>query len=174
MSRSLPVRNGMTMYEVVLSLAILMGSMAVLGQLISTGSRAATQSRLRTQAMLLCQTKMAEVIAGSVLMQAVNDDVLESTATGDWVWSLQVVGGASQGGGLTSGDSAAVSANQTAAAPHADLVRLDVSVSRITRDKTVAVTQTLTRFIRNPQLYVEAAERAAELAAEAEAAGTTE
>jgi len=152
------------MYEVVLSLAILLGSMAVLGQLIATGSRAATQSRLRTQAMLLCQTKMAEVIAGNVMMNAVNNEVLESTATGDWVWSLEVVGGTSQGGGL------AVSGSQTAAVPHADLIRLDVTVTRITRDEIVAVRVSLTRFIRNPQLYVEAAERAAELAAEAEAA----
>ena len=171
MSRSLPVRHGLTMYEVVLSLAILLGSMAALGQLIATGSRAATQSRLRTQAMLLCQTKMAEVIAGNVLLQSVNDDVLESSAAGDWVWSLQVAGGTTQGGGLDSLASAAVvSPNQTAVVPHADLIRLDVSVSRITPDKTVVVTESLTRFIRNPQLYVAAAERAAELAAEAEAA----
>ena len=51
--------------------------------------------------------------------------------------------------------------DQTPALPHPDLIRLDVSVSRISRDKTVVVTESLTRFIRNPQLYVEAAERAA-------------
>ena len=159
-------------------MAILLGSLAVLGQLIATGSRAATQSRLRTQAMLLCQTKMAEIIAGNVLMESVNNDVLESSASGDWVWSLEVVGGTSQGGGLdilSFDDSALVSSNSSlsstsaGALPHSDLIRLDISVSRITRDKTIEVTETLTRFIRNPQLYVDAAERAAELAAEAEA-----
>ena len=178
MSRNLPVRNGLTMYEVVLSLAILLGSMAVLGQLIATGSRAATQSRLRTRAMLICQTKMAEVIAGNVLMESVNNDVLESTATGEWVWSLEVVGGTSQSGGLdilSFNDSALVSSNSPLSSassgglPHSDLIRLDISVSRITRDKTVEVTESLTRLIRDPQLYVNAAERAAELAAEAEA-----
>lgn len=173
MTRRLPPRHGLTMYEVVLSLAILLGSLAVLGQQLATGGRAATESRLRTQALLLCQSQMAEVIAGTLPLEPIDEAELESTATGSWVWSLQVEGGQTTGSNSSSlsTGSAGMSQNTTVAViPHPDLIRLEVTVSRVTPEQSVEVTETLTRFIRNPQLYVEAAEEAAALAAETETA----
>jgi hypothetical protein len=50
--------------EVILALAILAGSMAVLGEAIRLAMRSAEITRDTTQAQLLCQSKMAEIAAG--------------------------------------------------------------------------------------------------------------
>ena len=65
MKRRSSRRSGLTLYEVVLSLVILAGSMTALAELIGTGRRAAVQSKLRTQAVLLCQSKLSEVVSGA-------------------------------------------------------------------------------------------------------------
>jgi general secretion pathway protein I len=127
---------GFTLYEVVLSLAILAASLAVLSSLIATGSRAATQSRLRTEAMLLCQTKLAEVVSGVEPLAAVSGAPLVTAAPG-WTWDLQVTPG-----------------------PHVDLLALQVTVSHAAADNSVDAGASLSRWIRNPQLFAQAASAA--------------
>jgi hypothetical protein len=127
-----------TLYEVLLSLAILLGAIAVLGQLIATGSRAAMRARLQSQATLLCQSKLAEIVAGAEPLASVADVPFDATAP-DWVWSLAVLPG-----------------------PHEDLLQLEVTVLHTTADPSAEATATLSRYIRNPALYEEAATRAAE------------
>ncbi|MGY8766895.1 MAG: type IV pilus modification PilV family protein [Pirellulales bacterium] len=56
--------QGFSLLEVILALAILAGSMAVLGQLIRFGFRNARQAQNLTEAQMICQTLMDEVIVG--------------------------------------------------------------------------------------------------------------
>lgn len=121
-----------------MSLAILLVSLAALGQSITSGSRAATQSRLQTQAVLFCETKLAEVLAGIEPMQPVDGAPLEETSTA-WTWSLNI-----------------------AAGPHPDLLDLDVSVTHQQEQTgTADATYSLRRYVRDPQLYIDAAAEAA-------------
>ena len=85
-------RRGMTLYEVVLSLAIFVGALTALGPLASTGTRAAVSARLETQAVLRCESKLAEVLAGIEPLQAVSDAAFADEAPG-WSWGLTVSSG---------------------------------------------------------------------------------
>ena len=130
-------RTGLTLLEVVLALSIFLASLAALGQLISTGSRAAIESRLLTQAVLHCETKLAEILAGVEPMQSVSDAPLGDETPG-WYWSLQVADG-----------------------PHYDILDLEVLVSHVGPQNAVDATFSIRRFIRDPQLYIDASAQAA-------------
>jgi len=123
----------MTLYEVVLSLAILLGSITVLSNLIATGSRAALRSRLSTRATLLCQSKLSEILAGVEPMQSA-DGIPFDTADPSWTWTLEVLSG-----------------------PVDDLLELRVSAVHTNPNQVVDAAETITRYIRDPQVYEEAA-----------------
>jgi general secretion pathway protein I len=143
--QSLSSRTGLTLYEVVLSLTLFLGAMLAISQIISTGSRAAVQSRLQTQAILRCESKLSEILAGVEPMESVSNTQFEEE-TAKWVWSLEIGPG-----------------------PHEALLDLTVSVSHISQDGNPDSTYSLRRFVRDPQLFVDAAEAAAEAEAEAAA-----
>jgi Tfp pilus assembly protein PilV len=58
-------RTGISLFEVVLSLVILVSTLAAIGQLISSGGRGAVRSRLLTQGVFLAESLMAEMISGA-------------------------------------------------------------------------------------------------------------
>lgn len=93
-------RRGFTLLEVMLALAILATSLAVLGELARLGLRNAKIARDTTQAQLLCESKLAEVIAGIEPMESVSDASLE-TIVGDglsaWLYSVDVQQGSQEG-----------------------------------------------------------------------------
>lgn len=126
-------RRGLTLFEVVLSLGIFLGALAAVGQLISTGSRAAVQSQLRSKAILRCESKLAEVLASAETMQTVDEMPFEDDEPG-WTWSLQVAEG-----------------------PHADLLELEVVVMHTGQNRLGDVSYSLRRYVRNPQLFLDAA-----------------
>jgi general secretion pathway protein I len=59
-----PRRDGFSLLEVILALAILAASLAVLGQLIQIGMTHARQAEDMTQAVILCESIMAEIVCG--------------------------------------------------------------------------------------------------------------
>ncbi len=63
--------RGLTLFEVVIAMAIFAGAITALSQALSTATRAALQARLQSQAVLLCQTKMAEVVGGGNSQQRI-------------------------------------------------------------------------------------------------------
>jgi general secretion pathway protein I len=85
------MRRGITLYEVVLALAIFAGAMAAISQVVATGARAALQARLQSQAILLCESKMGEVIGGITPAQPVSEATFATDPTLDgWTWSLTI------------------------------------------------------------------------------------
>lgn len=94
------VRKAFSLLEVVLSLAILGGSMAVLGEAVRHGMENARVVRDLTDAQLYCESKMAELEAGLLTTDSVTDmpidamteSVLESsseTTVVNWMYSVQ-------------------------------------------------------------------------------------
>lgn len=130
------VRRGMTLFEVLLALAIFVGSMAAISQIISGGLRGAVQGRLQSLAVIRCQSKLSELVAGSIPFQATGatpfaDDVA-------WSWSLTLQ-----------------------PTQQADLHLVEVTVTHESQNPAGRASFTLRRMLRDPQLYVDAIEAAA-------------
>ena len=124
--------------------------MLAISQIISVGSRAAVQARLQTQAILRCESKLSEILAGVEPMESVSNAQIEED-TANWVWSLEIGQG-----------------------PHEVILDLTVSVSHINQEGNPDSTFSLRRYVRDPQLFIDAAEAAAEAEAEAEAAAESD
>lgn len=141
-------RGGLTLYEVLLAIAIFFPALAVLGQGIATGSRAGVQARLQSQAILRCESALAEVVSGASPMQSSTGMAFPDGAAG-WSWDLEVLAG-----------------------PHLHLLELQVTANYLSESGMNTASYTLTRYVRDPQLYIDAAALEAMEAEAAAAAGT--
>jgi len=56
--------RGLTLLEVILALAILAGSIAVLGELVRIGVRSGSEAEDSTRAQMLCESKLSAILAG--------------------------------------------------------------------------------------------------------------
>jgi general secretion pathway protein I len=127
-------RGGLTLFEVLISLVIFVGAMAAIGQLVSNGVRGALQSRFQTEAAMLCEAKLAEVVAGIVPLQS-TQGVYPNDA--HWSWTLMVTVG-----------------------PVPGLMRAEVTVKRQAANAKAVVSFNMARYVRDPQLYYAAEEEA--------------
>ena len=137
-------RSGLTLLEIVLSLAIFVGAIAALSQLASNGTRATVIARLKTQATIRCEAKLNEVLAGIEQMAT-----RSSTSFPDdshWTWS-QVVTPSS----------------------HKELVQIDLTVSHRGNSKMASVDVTLRRWAREQVVFVQGATQEKEEQEQAEA-----
>lgn len=120
-------RRGLTLYEVILSLAIFLPALAVLGQAIATGGRAAVQARLQTDAVLRCESVLAECVAGAQPLTSVSSSAFADEAVG-WSWSLAVSEGPAEG-----------------------LLLVEASVTHEDTQGQVNASCTLSRLVRDPE-----------------------
>ena len=142
MIHSLP-RRGFSLLEILLALAILGGSLAVLSQMAHTGSDAAREARALSMARVLCQAKLSEVLLNSTLGQSpttvvsAKADPFDSLSTIDFYYSVEV-----------------------APAPLDGLLAIRVSVQALTPDESQSVLANyqLTRWMIDPALGLEALE----------------
>lgn len=118
-------RYGFSLFEVVIALVIFVASAAVIGQLISSGVRGAVRSRLESQAVLRCESKLAEITAGVISMQAASD--MPFTDDSAWTWSAAIQSG-----------------------PHPDLYLVQVKVSHPSSSQMGDLSYTLSRLVRDP------------------------
>jgi general secretion pathway protein I len=79
-------RRGLSLLEVILSLAILVISMTALGLLINQGSEHEMQARLNNTGTRLAQSKLAEVEAGIVSFDTMEGDFGEGDP--GWSWTM--------------------------------------------------------------------------------------
>jgi general secretion pathway protein I len=127
-------RSGLTLLEIVLSLAIFFGAIAALSQLATNGTRATVTARLKTQATIRCQTKLNEVLAGVEPMQSRSDTAFPDDSR--WTWS-QVV---------TPSD-------------HRELVQIDLTVSHRGNSRLASVSVSLRRWAREQAGFARGAEQ---------------
>ncbi len=139
-------RSGLTLFEVLISLVIFVGAMAAIGQLVSNGVRGALQSRYQTEAAMLCEAKLAEVVAGIVPLQSGQGVYPDDS---HWSWALIVTVG-----------------------PVPGLMRAEVTVKRQAVNSKAGVAFNMARYVRDPQLYYAAEEEAERNAAEQEESTT--
>ncbi len=89
-------RQGFSLLEVILALAILAGVVAVIGELVRSGLRSTRDARDTTYAELLCESIMAEMAAKIRTPESVQEapcsDLIEGSPTDQsrWLYSLEV------------------------------------------------------------------------------------
>ena len=80
-------RRGLTLFEVLLSLAILAGSLAAIGQLGCNGARYSVEAGVKAaEAVIRCQSKLAELIAIDDPTAGVTDEPFADDPA--WSWTL--------------------------------------------------------------------------------------
>ncbi len=144
-------RNGFSLLEILLALAILGGSLAALSQIVNTGAMAAREARDLSIARILCQTKLAEVLldaTAGISPQSVPPSPLESFDSDSLTpFSYQI---------------------EVNPAPLDGLLAIRVTVDALDPDGGPPVAQhSLTRWLIDPLLGLEEAELEAEAAAAA-------
>jgi general secretion pathway protein I len=141
------LRQGMTLLEVVLALAIFFGAMAALAQLTWNGTRAALQARFKAQAVIRCETKLAELVSGVEPLQSQSNIPFPDDSA--WTWSAMISPGS-----------------------FPELVLIDVRVQRSASNSLGNTEFGISRWMRDPAVLAEAATLAAEAAAEGMGSGT--
>ncbi len=79
-------RHGLSLMEVVVALAIFLLSFVALGRLVTLGSDQALEAQHQVRAADLCQSKLAEVIAGAVSLESQSEVPFEEDPA--WHWTL--------------------------------------------------------------------------------------
>ena len=85
----MPRRKGLSLLEVLLALAILGGTLAIINELMRIGGRNAEQARDVTTAQIHCESLMAQVVCGLIApTTAVNISIDDPNEPGEWQYSL--------------------------------------------------------------------------------------
>jgi type II secretion system protein I len=122
-------RKGLTLFELLLALAIFLASLAALAQLLASGARAAAQATLKTEAILRCESQLGEIVSGITRIQAVDGGTFDDDPS--WTWRSQVTEG-----------------------PWPNLKLVEVQVLHAGRSALGNSSYTLRRYLRDPQLFV--------------------
>ena len=130
--KRLSIRRGLTLFEVLLALVIFVGAFSAIGQLLNSGIRGALQSRHRLLAAQMCQSKLGELVCGAIPLKSSQEVYADDPA-----WSSTVV---------------------VLPAPVSGLMLVQVTVQRTSKNQQAEVKFTLTRYVRDPQLYIAAGE----------------
>ena len=94
MSNTRSNRDAFSLLEVILALAILTSSIAILGELIRQATTNAKIARQLTMAQLLCESKLAEVTTGIMWPESVSGTSFESEnelTDPEWLYSIDVM-----------------------------------------------------------------------------------
>lgn len=81
-------RPGLSLLEVLLSIAILGGAMVVIGNMYFLGYRSAIRARLVSDANILCDTVMAELAAGILPPNSIGSQSFQDNP--EWAYSIQI------------------------------------------------------------------------------------
>lgn len=87
--RSRPGVWGVTLLEVILAIAILGGSLAILGEMVRVGSRASRSARLISSAQMLAESLAAEITAGVAAPES-TEGLVEQFGGSSWAYTVQV------------------------------------------------------------------------------------
>jgi hypothetical protein len=132
----------LSLLEVILSIAILGGSLAIIGELIRIGARNAAIARDLTTAQLYCESKMSEAAAGVIDLENLETDTLDEE--GEWMCVIT-----------------------TEALDQQQLIAVNVTVGQNPDLFARPVSFSMTRWVIDPSYVAECAALDAQLKAEA-------
>jgi general secretion pathway protein I len=128
-------RNGLSLLEVLISVAVFMGAMTAIMFALNVGQRAEVSARLQSEAVLRCESVMGEIVAGAAEAVSSEQNPFIDDETGTWYWSSEVTTGGAVG-----------------------LLQVSVTVEhRPEVDGEPNAAFRLIRYMRDPQLFLDAA-----------------
>jgi general secretion pathway protein I len=123
-------REGITLLEVLIALAIFMGAFTIISQIMRTGAQASNQGQQQNEIVLRARSLMNEVLAGSVAMEPVDGASFDDTEA--YAWSMTIGDG-----------------------PIPDLFVVEITVSRRRPNGVLDMPFTLTRYMRDPEVFLQ-------------------
>jgi prepilin-type N-terminal cleavage/methylation domain-containing protein len=120
------VRSGFSLLEVLVAMTIFLFALVAIGGLIALGGDRALEIQYRSQAAQICQSKLAEVVAGSIPLSSQGDSPLDEDP--DWTWSLDA-----QQGSVTGLWNVKV----TASRPRPDGSKIEASLQQMVMDPSL-------------------------------------
>jgi len=130
----LPSRRGLSLLEVLVSVAIFLGALTAILFALGVGQRSELSARLQSEAVLRCEAVMAEFVSGVREADGSDGNPFEDDDTGNWTWTAQVESG-----------------------PGADLLQVTVIVEHRPGGSEPNAAFSLVRYMRDPQLFLDAA-----------------
>jgi general secretion pathway protein I len=130
--------RGITLYEVVIALAIFSGALVALFEALSTATRAAMQARMQSQAVLLAETKMAEIVAGVQPANSSGESSFTDPGLEGWSYAISV-----------------------SPASHTGLNQVQVTVTCRQAPSSVDASFTMARLLRDQQAFMTSSIQAA-------------
>lgn len=125
-------RRGLSLFEVVLALAIFFGSFTAISEVLRRGSQAAIRAQFQSEAVIRCEAKMNELMGGVAALEPRSAEPFADNPR--WICSVNI------------GDASV-----------ADLWRVETVVEHLTDRGEPDAAFRLVRLIRNPQVYFDAA-----------------
>lgn len=89
-------RVGLSLIEVIISIAILAAATAILGQLVFIGERQSSKAELLTQAQALCHNKMNEIMGGLIPLEPTENEAAGVDSPWDVTIQVEAVTGDQQ------------------------------------------------------------------------------
>ena len=133
-STSLGCRSGLTLLEIIISVAIFMASLAAIMEGLQIGRRSELSARLQSEAVLRCETVMGEILSGVKEAASAQGNPFDDDETGNWEWTAEVTDAGTTG-----------------------LLQVTVLVEHRPGGEEPNAAFTLVRFMRDPQLFLDAA-----------------
>ena len=141
------LRSGITLLEVLVSTAIFLGALTAILQIMRVGHDSRLSARLDAEAVLRCESLMGEYVAGVKPLNAETavpfPDTEGSSGNGQWVYTTEIEDGG--------GDS---------------LLKITVLVEHVVTERESNAYFQLSRLMRDPQLFLDAAMAAADAESE--------
>lgn len=81
-------KSGFTLLEVIFAIALLVGALAIIGQFVHSGVRSAGEAEALTIAQLLCESTLAQAVAGAIPLEPASGVPIETMP--DWEYTLQI------------------------------------------------------------------------------------
>ena len=123
-------RCGLTLLEILVSTAILVASVTAIMQVLNVGHNSKLSALLDAEAALRCESIMGELLAGVRPLESTSPEPFDDDSK--WMWNASV-----SDQGSTS------------------LLQLEVVVQHSPTGNQVSSTFSLTRYVRDPQIFLE-------------------
>jgi general secretion pathway protein I len=81
-------RRAFTLLEVIFAIALLVGALAIIGQHVYSGVRSAVEAEALTTAELLCESTLAQAIAGAIPLEPAAGVPIETMP--DWQYTMEI------------------------------------------------------------------------------------
>ena len=127
-------RSGLSLLEIIISVAIFMASLAAIMEGLQIGRRSELSARLQSEAVLRCETVMGEILSGVKEAASAQGNPFDDDETGNWEWTAEVTEAGTTG-----------------------LLQVTVLVEHRPGGEEPNAAFTLVRYMRDPQLFLDAA-----------------